>query len=108
MEVQSEAETEEEEELVEPAPVTCNLCGQAPYDWELFGEEIWEECNRMKEQGSDNKAVWYHAHKMYTQDQQPLPFCVRGEIMDSWPDPDHVYLRFHSCEGCCGSLVIIV
>jgi hypothetical protein len=29
-------------------------------------EEIWMECNSMKEQGSDYKAVRYHALKMYT------------------------------------------
>jgi hypothetical protein len=102
--VYSEAETEEEEEeLVDPAPVTCDLCGQAPCDWELFGEQIWEECNAMKEQGSDNKAVRYHAYKLYTClrhgvlrcfDRRPLPVCVRGEILDSWPDPDHVYVGF--------------
>jgi hypothetical protein len=72
-EVQSEAETEEEEESVKPAPVTCDLFSQAPCDWELFGKEIWEECNSIKEQGSDNKAVRYHAYKMYT--------CLRHGIL---------------------------
>jgi hypothetical protein len=100
-----EEDEEGEEELMKPAPATCDLCGQAPCDWELFGEQIWEECNSMKEEGSDNKAVRYHAYKLYTSlrhgilrryDRRPLPVCVRGEIMDSWPDPDHVYVGFQS------------
>jgi hypothetical protein len=73
MKVESEAETEEEEELVEPAPITCDPCGQAPCDWELLGKEIWEECNSMKEQDSDNKAVRYHAYNMYT--------CLRHGVL---------------------------
>jgi hypothetical protein len=102
---EEDEEGEEEEELIKPAPATCDLCGQAPCDWELFGEQIWEECNSMKEEGSDNKAVRYHAYKLYTSlrhgilrcyDRQPLPVCVHGEIMDSWPDPDHVYVGFQS------------
>jgi hypothetical protein len=45
----------------------------------------------MKEQGADNKAVRFHAYKMYTRmrhgvlhhfDRQPLPVCVCGEILD--------------------------
>ncbi len=88
---------------MEPAPVTCDVCGQAPCDWELFGKEIWEKCNSTKEQGSDNMAVRYHAYKMYTclrysvlhcLDQQTLTVCVCGEIMDSWPDLDHVFVGF--------------
>jgi len=27
-------------------------------------------------------------------DQRPLPVCVSGEIMDNWPDPNHVYVGF--------------
>jgi hypothetical protein len=100
---ESASETEDEEELAEPDVVTCDLCGQAPCDWDTFGEEIWEECNNMKEAGSDNKAVRFHAYKMYTRlrhgvlrrfDRRPLPVCVRGEIMDSWPDPNHQYVGF--------------
>ena len=53
VESKSEAETEHEEELVEPAPVTCDLCGQAPCDREVFGEEIWDKCSSIKEQDSD-------------------------------------------------------
>ncbi len=88
---------------MEPAPVTCDLCSQAPCDWEVFVKEIWEECNSMKEQRSDDKAARCHTYKMYTYmrhgvlccfDQPPLPACVHGEIMDSWPDPDHVYVGF--------------
>jgi hypothetical protein len=85
-----EGEEEEEEELMKPAPATCDLCSQAPCDWELFGEQIWEECNSMKEEGSDNKGI------LCRYDHRPLPVCVRCEIMDSWPDPDHVYVRFQS------------
>jgi hypothetical protein len=29
-------------------------------------------------------------------DHRPLPVCVHGKIMDSWPDPDYVYVRFQS------------
>jgi hypothetical protein len=56
----------------------------------------------MKEGGSDNKAVRYHAYQLYSHmrhgvlwhfDHRPLPVCVRGEIMDSWPDPNH-YVGF--------------
>ena len=101
----SEVEDEEVDEALEENkdPVICDLCGQAPCDWESFGEEIWEECNGMKEAGSDNKAVRFHAYTMYTRlrygvlrrfDRRPLPVCVRGEIMDSWPDPNHVYTGF--------------
>ncbi len=64
----SEVEDEEVDEALEENkdPVICDLCGQAPCDWESFGEEIWEECNGMKEAGSDNKAVRFHAYTMYT------------------------------------------
>jgi hypothetical protein len=48
----------------EPDPMLCNLCSQAPCDWENYGEEIWEECNSLKEQGMENKAVRFHAYKM--------------------------------------------
>jgi len=29
-------------------------------------------------------------------DQQPLPICVRGEIMDEWPDPKYSYVGFQA------------
>ena len=49
-----------------------------------------------------------HAHKLTTVsrtyakghgvlrwfDRRPLPVCVRGETMDSWPDPNHQYVGF--------------
>ncbi len=53
--------------------------------------------------GMDYKAVRYHAYRIYTQirhgvlhwfDHRPLPVCVYGEIMDSWLDPNHVYIGF--------------
>jgi hypothetical protein len=64
----SEVEDEEMDEALEENkdPVICDLCGQAPCDWESFGEEIWEECNGMKEAGSDSKAARFHAYTMYT------------------------------------------
>jgi len=27
-------------------------------------------------------------------DQRQLPVCVCGEILDSWPDPNHIYIGF--------------
>jgi len=80
-------------------PITCDLCGQASCDWDVIGEESWEECNIQKK----NKAVSYHAYRMYTHirhgvlhyfDQEALPVCIYGEIMDSWPDPNHEYIGF--------------
>ena len=100
---ESNVESEEEDGTVAGDPVPCDLCGQTPCDWDVIGEEIWEECNQMKEGGSENKAVRYHAYKMYTRlrhgvlrrfDRRPLPVCVRGEILDSWPDPNHQYVGF--------------
>lgn len=70
---------------------------------EMFGEEIWDECNVLKEQGSENKAVRLHGKKMYTWlkhgvlhcfEHRPLPVCIHGEIMDSWSDPNHEYVCF--------------
>jgi hypothetical protein len=87
------------------SPVICDMCGQAPCNWESFGEDIWEECHALTEAGMDNKAVRYHAYKIYTRmrhgvlhrfDQQPLPICVRGEIMDEWPDPKYSYVGFQA------------
>jgi len=91
---------EEEEEVI-----VCEMCGQTPCDWETFGEEIWEECQGLKQQGLDNKAIRYHAYRMYTRmrhgvlrrfDRRPLPVCVRGEIVDKWPDPNHEYVGFQA------------
>jgi len=100
---EAEVESDTEDATVEADPVPCNLWGQTPCDWDVFGEEIWEECNLMKEQGSENEAMRYHAYKMYTRlrhgvlwcfDRRPLPVCICGEIMDSWPDPNHQYVGF--------------
>ena len=66
VEEDSDCGTVPEEVVVGPDPVTCDLSGQAPCDWDVFGEDIWEECKNMKEGGSDNKAVRYHAYKLYT------------------------------------------
>jgi hypothetical protein len=96
----SESDSDSENESDSDPPV-CNLCGQAPCDWEQYGEDIWEECNNMKEQGFEKNAVRYHAYKLYTHmrhgvlchyNQCPLPVCVRGELMDAWPEADHVYV----------------
>jgi hypothetical protein len=105
VEVMSESivESDEEDDTLEADPVPSDLCGQTPCDWDVFSEEIWEECNLMKEQGSENKAIRYHAYKMYTRlshgvlrrfDCRPLPVSIHGEIMDSWPDPNHQYIGF--------------
>jgi hypothetical protein len=51
------------------------------------------------------KMMQFHAYKLYTRlrhgvlhkfDCRPLPIFVRGQIMDNWPEPDHVYVGFHS------------
>jgi hypothetical protein len=103
LEAESKSECASDEEELSVEPVLCDLCGQAPCDWELFGEEIWEEGNSLKEQGIENKAIRHHAYKMYTRmrhgvlrryDRRPLPVCVRGEIMDAWPEANHVYVGF--------------
>jgi hypothetical protein len=109
VDAESEESSEVEDEEVDEAlsekedPVVCDLCSQAPCDWETFGEEIWEECNSLKEGGLDNKAVRFHAYKMYTRmrhgvlrrfDRRPLPVCVCGAITDAWPEADHVYVGF--------------
>ncbi len=44
----SDVESEEDDDTVEADPVPCDLCGQTPCDWDVFGEEIWEECNQME------------------------------------------------------------
>jgi hypothetical protein len=90
---ESEEDSEDEEEVAGKAdPIIFYLCGQSPCDWDTYGEELWEECNRLKEAGADNKAVCFHAYKLYTWmgrgvlhhfDRRPLPVCARGEILDS-------------------------
>jgi hypothetical protein len=86
------SEESEDQEVVDVVPVTCELCEQAPCDWDTFGEDIWEECNGLKEQGIENKAVFrVHAYKLYSCmqhgilhhfDRRRLPVCVCGEILD--------------------------
>jgi len=97
------SEESEEQEVVDVVPVTCELCGQAPCDWETFREEIWKECNGLKEQGVENKAIQFHVYKLYKRmrhdilrhfDRRHLPVCVRGEILGSWPDSNHSYAGF--------------
>jgi len=81
----------------------CPLCGQVPCDWIAFGEEISEECDELMEQQRPTKESRFHAYRLYTRlrfgvlrkyDRRPLPVCVRGEIMDSYPDPNHQYVGF--------------
>ena len=58
VDAKSEEALEEEEEVEAKAdPIICDLCGQSPCDWDTYGEELWEECNRLKEAGADNKAL---------------------------------------------------
>jgi len=93
VDAKSEEASEEEEEVEAKAdPIICYLCGQSPCDWDTYGEELWEECNRLKEAGADDKAMRFHAYKLYTRrrhgvlrrfDRRPLPVCARGEILDS-------------------------
>jgi len=83
----------------------CVFCGQAPCDWESFGDMICEECDELKEGNIENNQIRFHAYKLYTRlrhgvlrrfDRRPLPMCVRSEITDSWPDPNHNYIGFQS------------
>jgi hypothetical protein len=57
------------------------------------------------EEKRTNKEVRFYAYRLYTRmrhgvlrkyDRSPLPVCVRGEIIDNWPDPNHVYVGFHA------------
>jgi hypothetical protein len=92
-------EEEDEDEENEPMAVCprCDFCGQQPCDWEMFGDQIAEECDEMVEK------IRFHGYKLYTRlkhgvlrryDRRELPVCVRGEIMDSYPDPNHKYVGF--------------
>ena len=89
-------------ELVSP-PKPCELCGQSPCDWISFGDQIIEECDEMMDQNLPTNQIRFHAYRLYTQlrfgvlhkhDRRPLPVCVCGEIMDSYPDPNHQYVGF--------------
>jgi hypothetical protein len=35
--LEARSESDQDEEVVEPDPALCNLCGQTPCVWELFG-----------------------------------------------------------------------
>ena len=64
---EEDLEVEDEEEVEGKAdPIICDLCGQSPCDWDTYIEELWDECNSLKEGGADNKAVCFHAYKLYT------------------------------------------
>jgi len=83
----------------------CTNCGQNPCDWLVFEEEICDECEQLVQEKRTNKEVWFHAYRLYTRlrhgvlqkiNRRPLPICVRGEIMDNWPDPNHTYVGFQA------------
>jgi tetrahydromethanopterin S-methyltransferase subunit A len=51
-EEEGEAEEDEDEEnLSRPACPHCVFVGQQPWDWEMFGDQIAEECDEMLENG---------------------------------------------------------
>jgi hypothetical protein len=69
----------------------CDLCGEAPCDWETFWGTLWEEYNVLREEGVENKVVRHHAYKLQIHvrhgvfchfDHKPLPVCVCHEIKD--------------------------
>jgi hypothetical protein len=81
----------------------CVYCGQIPCDWSTFETEICGECEQLEDEKCNNKEIHHHAYRLYTRlrhgvlrkfDRRPLPICVRGEIMDNWPDPNHSLVRF--------------
>jgi hypothetical protein len=81
----------------------CVYCGQNHCDWVTFENEICEQCEELEEEKHNNKEICHHAYRLYTRlrygvlckfDRRPLPICVRGEIMDNWPDPNHSYVGF--------------
>jgi hypothetical protein len=83
----------------------CVYCGQNPCDWVMFEEDILEECEVLEEEKRSNKEIRHHAYRLYTRlkhgvlrkyDRRPLPICVRGEIMDNWPDPNRTYVGFQA------------
>ncbi|MFO0446623.1 MAG: hypothetical protein ACK51L_03045 [bacterium] len=83
----------------------CELCGQVPCDWQTFSEDICEVCDELKDSGLPNNQVRFQAYREYTRlrhgvlrkhDRRPLPFCVRSEIMDCWPDPNGQYVGFQA------------
>jgi hypothetical protein len=81
----------------------CVYCGQIPCDWLTFETEICGECEQLEDEKRNNKEIRHHAYRLYTRlrhgvlrkfDRRPLLICVRGEIMDNWPDPNHSYVGF--------------
>jgi len=103
--VRSEGTNNPEEDTNKTNKEPCSFCGQIPCDWETFGDIIFDECTELKDGGLDNNQVRYHAYRQYTRlrhgvlrrhDRRPLPVCVRGEIMDNWPDANHKYVGFQA------------
>jgi hypothetical protein len=83
----------------------CTFCSQDPCDWDMFGEEITQECEELQEKKLPPNEIRFHGYKLYTRlkhgvlrryDRRPLPICVRCEILDNWPDPNHSYVGFQS------------
>jgi hypothetical protein len=57
------------------------------------------------DQNQPNNQIHNHAYRLYTRlrfgvlckhDRRPLPVCVHGEIMDSYPDPNRQYVGFRA------------
>jgi hypothetical protein len=101
----SSSQDEVEESIFDCNKDPCTYCGKNPCDWVTFEAEICEECEELVEQSRSNKEVRFHAYRLYTRlrhgvlrkfDRRPLPICVRGEIMDNWPDPNHNYVGFQA------------
>jgi len=99
---EEEEDEDEENEAMAVCP-RCDFCGQQPCDWEMFGDQIAEECDEMVENGIPKNEIHFHAYKLYTRlkhgvlrrcDCCKLPVCVQGEIIDSYPDPNHKYVGF--------------
>jgi hypothetical protein len=64
-----------------------------------------EDCEALEEEGRTSKEIRHHAYRLHTRlrygvlhkfDLRPLPVCVRGKIMDNWPEPNHVYVGFQA------------
>jgi hypothetical protein len=99
----TELSDEEVAEVKDGPP--CELCGQAPCDWQTYCEDICQVCDELKDSGVPNNQVRFQAYRECTRlrhgvlckhDQRPLPFCVRKEIMDCWPDPNGAYVGFQA------------
>ncbi len=97
----AESSTDEAVHIKEEPP--CDFCGQVPWDWVTFADDICEVCDQLKDSGMENNQVRFHAYCEYTRlkhgvlhkhDRRPLPICVWSEIIDSWPDPNGNYAGF--------------